>query len=448
MESQIKKPLSRLNLKLTPFSSRFFRLAAINILSNLMIPLSGLLSVGFLGHLDNIENLAGVTLATILFNYLYRTLSFLRMGTTGVTAQALGRGDQKEVLLTGLRNALIALTLGVLVLLCQSFLGDLGFSVLSADTGVKAAGQDYYLARIGGVPAALLNFVLIGWFLGQEKSGQVLILSVVGNTANIILDYLLITRWGLGSWGAGLATALSQDIMAFLGIILAIKLINWQDIKEVYKDLFAWQELKQNFLLNRDIFIRTLAFLSTFSIFTNLSSILGTKTLAENALMLQVVTIAVYLVDGLAYATECLVGIYQGENKKNQLLPLLSMAAKTSFVAGLFCASAFILFPDFLFGLLTDHRELVLDMKDYIPWLLPVLGLGSLAFILDGYYLGLAAGATLRNAALLATVLGFAPLACLAWYYQSNTLLWLSMTTFMAARMISLGVQIPHTLKE
>jgi MATE family multidrug resistance protein len=448
MESQLKKPLSLISIELTPFSCRFFRLAAINILSNLMIPLSGLLSVGFLGHLDNIENLAGVTLATILFNYLYRTLSFLRMGTTGITAQALGRGDQKEVLLTGLRNALIALTLGALVLLCQSFLGDLGFSVLSADTGVKAAGQDYYLARVGGVPAALLNFVLIGWFLGQEKSGQVLILSVVGNTANIILDYLLITRWGLGSWGAGLATALSQDIMAFLGIILAIKLINWQDIKDVYKDLFIWQELKQNLLLNRDIFIRTLAFLSTFSIFTNLSSILGTKTLAENALMLQVVTITVYLVDGLAYATECLVGIYQGENKKNQLLPLLSMAAKTSLVAGVFCASGFILFPDFLFGLLTDHRELVLDMKDYIPWLLPVLGLGSLAFILDGYYLGLAAGATLRNAALLATFLGFAPLAYLAWYYQSNTLLWLSMTTFMAARMISLGVQIPHTLKQ
>jgi MATE family multidrug resistance protein len=236
--------------------------------------------------------------------------------------------------------------------------------------------------------------------------------------------------------------------MAFLGIILAIKLINWQDIKDVYKDLFIWQKLKQNLLLNRDIFIRTLAFLSTFSIFTNLSSILGTKTLAENALMLQVVTITVYLVDGLAYATECLVGIYQGENKKNQLLPLLSMAAKTSLVAGVFCASGFILFPDFLFGLLTDHRELVLDMKDYIPWLLPVLGLGSLAFILDGYYLGLAAGATLRNAALLATFLGFAPLAYLAWYYQSNTLLWLSMTTFMAARMISLGVQIPHTLKQ
>ena len=446
MDLHLKRIPNFLFFAPTPFTERFFRLAGINVLSNLMIPLSGLLSIAFLGHLDNIDNLGGVTLATILFNYLYRTLSFLRMGTTGVTAQCVGRGDKTGVLLTGLRNALIALVLGGILLLLQSPLSSLGFSLLSADAGVKAAGQAYYDARIWGVPAALLNFVLIGWFLGQEKSGKVLTLSVIGNSVNIILDYLLITRWGLASSGAGWATAISQDITALVAIALAVQELDWQEIKGIYKNIFSLVELKQAFLLNRDIFLRTLAFLSTFSIFTNLSSALGTTVLAQNALLLQVVTIAVYLIDGLAYATECLTGIYKGQENHNELVPLLNIAGKTSLIGGLLCATTFVVFPDFLFGLLTDHRDVLMEIKVYVPWLLPVLGFGSLAFMLDGYFLGLAAGATLRNSAILATLIGFAPIAALAWHFQSNELLWLSMTTFMAARMILLGVRIPKTL--
>lgn len=446
MGANLKPTLNFFLFTATPFTSRFFRLAGINILSNMMIPLSGVLSVAFLGHLEQIESLAGVTLATILFNYLYRTLSFLRMGTTGVTAQAVGRGDKTAVLLTGLRNAIIALALGAILLVLQAPLSSVGFSLLSADGVVKAAGQAYYDARIWGVPAALLNFVLMGWFLGQEKSGKVLILSVVGNGVNILLDYLLITRWGLASTGAGWSIAISQDIMALLGIILAILELDWLELKEVSYNLFSWQEFKKTFLLNRDIFIRTLSFLSTFSIFTNFSSILGTRVLTQNALMLQVVTIAVYFIDGLAYSTECLTGIYKGEKNDDQLVPLLNIAAQTSLLAGLVCAGAFIIFPDYLFGLLTDHQDMIAEMKVYIPWLLPVLGFGSLAFMLDGYFLGLAEGATLRNAAILATFVGFAPIAALAWYFQSNGLLWLSMTTFMAARMVLLGAYIPKTL--
>jgi MATE family multidrug resistance protein len=159
------------------FLPRFFRLASVNILSNLMVPLAGLTSVAFLGHLGDIRHLAGVTLSTVLFNYIYRTLGFLRMSTTGMTAQAVGREDEEGVLLTGLRNGILALGLGITILILQYPLQEIGFALLSATSDVKASGQAYYDARIWAAPATLLNFVLIGWFLGREQSGKVLVLS-------------------------------------------------------------------------------------------------------------------------------------------------------------------------------------------------------------------------------------------------------------------------------
>jgi MATE family multidrug resistance protein len=412
-----------------------------------MVPLSGFLSVAFLGHLAEIRHLAGVTLSTILFNYLYRTLGFLRMSTTGVTAQAFGKDNQEEVLLTGLRNAFIALVLGLTILLLKYPLGCLGFSLLNATLDVKASGQLYYDGRIWGAPATLLNFVLVGWFLGQGKSGKVLLLSVIGNGANVLFDYLFIVRWGWDSAGAGLATAVSQYLMLATGVVLVWMAIQDQDLGKLRGKIFTPSALKETLTLNRDIFIRTLAFLSTFSVFTNLSSAMGTVVLTDNALLLQVITLTVYLVDGLAYATESLTGIFKGKGVNEQLFPLLVIAGQVSFILGITVATSFILFPDTLFGLLTNHREILDHIHHYVFWLLPVLGFGSIAFILDGYFLGLAEGALLRNTALMATLVGFAPVAVIAWQANSRSLLWLSLSSFMLARAALLGLQVPKTLR-
>ena len=429
------------------FSSRFFQLALINILSNLMVPLAGLLSVAFLGHLGELHHLAGVTLATILFNYFYRTLGFLRMSTTGITAQAVGRSQFSAVWLTLLRNSCLALVLGFAILAFHHPLQTLGFSLLSATPAVKASGQAYYDARIWGVPAALLNFVFVGWFLGREKSGKVLLLSAVGNGANIVLDYLFIVRLGWESAGAGMATAISQSLMCLVGVGLVLREVPWQELRGIASQLFDLGALKDALSFNRDIFIRTLAFLSTFSLFTNLSASLGTEVLAENALLLQVITLAVYLIDGLAYATESLAGNLKGQGTNQHLLPLLSMAGGSSLLIGVICAGVFIAFPVPLFGLLTNHLEILASLNGYVPWLLPVLGFGSLAFTLDGYFLGLAEGSTLRNAALTATLVGFAPVAMVAWQFHSGYLLWLSLSSFMAARATLLAMHVPRTLR-
>ncbi len=429
------------------FLRHFWQLAIVNILSNLMVPLAGLMDVAFLGHLAEIRHLAGVALATVLFNYIYWTFGFLRMGTTGMTAQAMGREDWEAVLLTGLRNGALALGLGAVILILQQPLRAIGFALLSATPEVKASGQAYYNALIWGAPATLLNFVLIGWFLGRAHSGKVLLLSAVSNLTNVVLDYLFVVQWGWESTGAGLGTAASQYLMLSIGLMLVSREISFGQVRSLAGKILNSVALRAAFVLNGEILIRTFALVSTFAAFTNLSSALGTEVLSTNALLLQVVTLAAYFIDGLAFATETLAGVFRAKGSLAQLNLLIWVSGATSLCVGLLFAIAFILTPLPLFGLLTNHTEILTKISNYVVWLLPVLAFGAIAYMLDGYFLGLTEGRILRSSVVTAALVGFAPMAVAAWYLRNSHLLWLSLTLFMLIRAASLGVQVPRTLK-
>ena len=196
---------------------RFFRLALINILSTVTVPLVGLVDTAMLGHLPDIRFLAGVALASLLFDYLYWTLGFLRMSTTGITAQAVGRKENDEVGLVLYRSMLVALVLGTAIAALQGPLGDAGFAMLSGEPGVEQAGREYFDARIWGAPAVLSGFVLMGWFLGREQSRHVLKMAVVGNLANVLLNYVFIIRMQMEAYGAGLARKLDMIVANQVG---------------------------------------------------------------------------------------------------------------------------------------------------------------------------------------------------------------------------------------
>ena len=407
-----------------------------------MVPLASLVDTAFLGHLTEISYLAGVAIATVLFNYIYWTFGFLRMGTTGLTAQARGKGSTEEVVLILLRNCAIALSIGIIILILQHPIREIGFILLQADPAVIAAGRDYYNALIYGAPATLINFVLLGWFLGREEVSKVLLLSSVSKGVNIIGDYLFIVRWGQSSGGAGAATAISQYVTLFIGLILILRELPGNTLQSYWQKIFNLSAFKATFSLNRDILIRTLALVSTFALFTNLSATMGTDTLAANTLLLQVITLSAYFIDGIAFATESMAGNIHGRGNKDRLIPLLRLAGSSSLVAGLGFATVFYLLPQRLFGLLTNHTEIIAGVINYVWWLFPILGFGSIAYMLDGYFLGLTAGKILRQSTLIAAGLGFAPIAIAAWYWQTNGLLWLALTLFMATRSITLGLKI------
>ena len=416
---------------------RFFRLTAINILANITVPLAGLVDTTMLGHLDDIRFLAGVALATLIFDVVFWSLGFLRMGTTGLTAQAHGRNDAGEVMAVLRRGGMVALTAATLLLALQWPIGELGFGLLAGEPEVEQAGRQYFNARIWGAPATLLNFVLIGWLLGLERSRDVLAMTAVANVSNIGFNYWFIIELGWAARGAGLATMLSQVSMLAAGLLLYR--MRRLPIPWSRQALLARDRLLEVVLLNRDLMIRTLLLVGCFSAFTNLSSTLGVTALAANTILLRVFYVASYSIDGAAIAAESLGGMLRGAKDHRRLRRLVKLSLTTGLIfSGLFLV-LFLAAPRWWIGLLTSHDDVAWYAAYFSPWMIPVLLFGSLAFVYDGLFIGLTEGTKLRNSMLFSAVVCFAPAAAVGFLLESNSWLWAAMALLMAARALSLG---------
>ncbi|MEM8722842.1 MAG: guanitoxin biosynthesis MATE family efflux transporter GntT [Cyanobacteria bacterium P01_G01_bin.39] len=424
------------------FLPRFYRLATVSVLSNMMVPLAGLCDTAFLGHLQEIKYLAGVILASILFDYLYRILKFLRNSTNAMTAQAVGQEDEQGVLLAGLRSGLIALAIATAILILQYPIQKLGFIILSGSQEIEATGVAYFNARIWGAPAVLLNFVLLGWFLGREKNGIVLLISAIANGSNVLLDYLLISRWNLSSMGAGLATALSQYLALLVGLIAFALTIDWQELRQAVEKVWDSQAIQNAVVLKTNILVRFLALISAYSIFTNLSAGMGTESLAENGLLLQIALLSQFTIQGVGMTTQTLIGNFKGKDEPSRFMPLMITAIVNSVPIALMFALGCWFFPQTLFGLLTNHQEINQEITQYTIWLFPLLSFTAIAFMLEAYFIGLKAGAVLRNASLISFFVVFLPVVTWAWYHQSINLLWLSLTCYMLSLVVYLCWQM------
>ncbi|MEO0770264.1 MAG: MATE family efflux transporter [Cyanobacteria bacterium J06649_4] len=425
----------------------FLRLAIANTASNLMVPLAGLIDTAFLGHLSDIKHLNGVALATVIFNVIYWSFNFFRMGTTGPVAQAVGKKDTAEVWLIGVRNVLLALGIGLIVWLARAPVSTIGFALLQASADVKEAAIAFFNGRIIGAPAVLVNFVLLGWLLGRSQGRAVIILAIIGNSSNILLDYWFIKVLGWGSYGAGLATAISQYLMLAAGLcVIAAQSIPWQLWPSIRTQLWQPAALRSLFDLNRDILIRTFALVISISLFTNLSSGLGETVLGINTLLMQVFLMASYFIDGIALAVESYAGRFYGQQATTNLRQLLRLGIGISIGLGGAIALSLTLWPTPFFSLLTSHSSLLTELPTYVIWLIPVLSFGGIAFTLDGYFLGLTAGRILRNSTLLAAICGFLPIALLASRLNNPHLLWLSLTILMVIRAGTLLHKVPITL--
>jgi len=416
---------------------RYFRLAAINIVASVSVPLAGLVDTAILGHLEDIRFLAGVALASIVFDYIYWTFGFLRMGITGTTARAVGEGNTTAVYLTLYRGLFLALAIGAMLVVFQGPIRLGGFAVLSGAEGVEAAGVAYFNARIWGAPATLCSFVLAGWFLGREQSGRVLLMAVAANVTNVVLDYVFVLGLDLAAFGAGLATMLSQYLAVAIGLALL-----WQSgtpCPWVWSEVLDRDGLSSLMRLNRDILFRTLGLITALSLFTNLSSVLGTTVLAANAILLRVQYLASHFIDGAAFATESLAGILRGRGDAGGLRRLLRLSLATGFCCALGFALLIVTAPRFLYPLLTSHQEVVAVTVRFGYWLIPVLLFGSVAYIYDGFFLGLTKGRVLRNSMLFSTILVFGPVAWVAAERGDNDILWLAMALWMVSRAATLG---------
>jgi MATE family multidrug resistance protein len=416
------------------------RLAIPNILSNVSIPLLGMADTAFMGRLDSEIYIGAVALGSVLFNFIYWGFGFLRMGTTGLTAQAFGANDDRECSAILGRGLLVALSSSIAIIALQYAIARLGFSLLQGDAAVESLAREYFLIRIYAAPATLGLYVLHGWFLGMQNARYPMWLTVFVNTLNVLFNIFFVFQMGMKADGVALGTVCAQ----YLGLALAVGLFlhKYRLYLASFKrsQILRLKAVKRFFAVNGDIFIRTISLVFAFAFFTSASAALGSMILAANQILLQYLSLMSYAVDGFAFAAESLVGRFVGAKD----LKTLKLSVRLLFVwgcgFGAVFAAAYVFFGKTLLRVFTDQPDIIKTAIPYFWWTAIVTLAGSVAYLWDGVYIGATATVPMRNMMLLATFGVFLPSYYLFISPLGNHGLWLSMSLFMVARALSLGL--------
>lgn len=416
------------------------RLAIPNIISNISVPLLGLVDTYLMGQLDSPIYLGAIAIAGIIFSFIYWGFGFLRMGTTGITAQASGRNDETEVYYTFLRALIIAILVGLTLIVGQQLVALIGFKIVSASTEIERIAKPYFYIRIWDAPAAIGLYALNGWFFGMQNARYPMIITVTVNVLNIVLNYLFVFHYGMRANGVALGTVIAQ----YSGFVLAIALFLWRYkhlTKKINTKIFLnAAALIHFFKVNFDIFLRTLCLIFTFSFFTALSENEGIILLAVNTILLQYVSIISYGIDGFAFAIESIAGKYYGMKNKVLLQKSIRYAFYWGFALSLLLIVSFALLRNNIVSFFTDDIAVISASKPYIWWLLVLPLPAMVAYIWDGIYIGLTASKAMRNVMFVATFLLFLPIYFLLQPVIGNHALWLALVVFMLGRGLGLSL--------
>ena len=419
-----------------PDPGRFARLTALNALATLTVPLASLVDTAMLGHLPVETALAGASLGALVFDYLFWSFGFLRMGTTGLAAGAVGRGDDEEVRALLWRAAVIGAVLGVLVLGLRPLLVWIAGAALPGEMEVVGQAQHYVAARILGAPATLCNFAITGWLIGTGRSGRALVLASVANIGNALLNVVFIWMMGLEAAGAGYATACGQ----WLALVVVVATLTGQvGARPARERVFDRARLRELFSLGGDITIRTICLVTAMSLFTGAGALWGSAALAGQAVLMRVSGLFAYVIDGAAHAVETMAGQAHAAGRNDDATTVLRWGYRVSAVVSLGLGGILLAAPGATVGLLTDIDPVLEHATRWLPWVVVIAFVGGFAYVLDGLFIGIAAGRALRNAMLLSFTAGFVPLFLAALYFRSLPLLWSALLLFMLLRSATLA---------
>jgi len=417
----------------------FWLLAGPMIIGNVSMALLGLVDIAVIGHLDTAVYLGGVAVGTVIFDFLYWGMGFLRMGTTGIVAQALGKNDATEVRTILMQSILVGLSIAFVILLFQKPIFNIGLSFLEGSSDVKYYAFVYCQWMIWGMPALMVLFSVNGWLLGMQNAKAVLQIGIVVNVINIILDVIFVVYMDMDVRGVALATVISQ----YCGVLMAFIIINKQLLKLsgewLLEKILNLEKIKKFLGLNHDIFIRTICLIFVFAFFTREGAKQGDLVLAANSILLKFYLLMALALDGFNHAAEALVGKAVGQKNKNIFNQAVSLTLKWSLVFGLCFTLFYWTAGKGMIYLLTDIDSVREVALIYLPWMVVLPLVSVWCFLLDGIFIGATRGSEMRNSMLICTFIFFLPL----WYmFQSmgNHGLWLAFTLFIAARGITLGI--------
>ncbi|MDC5820691.1 MATE family efflux transporter DinF [Vibrio europaeus] len=409
------------------------------VLSNITVPLLGLVDAAVIGHLDHAWYLGGVALGSTMISVTFWLLGFLRMSTTGLAAQSYGAESKHQLGLVFTQGMTMALGFAAVFLLFHQSIAQWVFSFSDASEQVKHYGAQYFAIRAWSAPAALANFVLLGWLLGTQNAKAPMWMVIIANVTNIVLDVLFVIGLGWKVEGAALASVMADYTGMSFGLICVWR--KWisdslPPVLNLIKD--TTNGLSRFVKLNRDIFLRSLCLQATFTFMTFQGASFGDEIVAANAVLMSFLMMISYGMDGFAYAMEAMVGKAIGAKDRDQLNQSLIGTFFWSLVICGLLTLAFGLLGSNLIGLITDISAVHALAMEYLPWLIAMPLVSMWCFLFDGIFVGATKGKEMRNSMFLSTCAFFAI------FYLSmdlgNHALWLAMLSFMAMRGLTLAI--------
>lgn len=418
---------------MSPTSQRILHIAIPSIISNITVPLLGLIDVTIVGHLGSASYIGAIAVGSMLFNMIYWIFGFLRMGTSGLTAQSYGAHDLKEVTRILLRSTGISLMLTLALLILQYPIRLIAFELIDTSAEVQQLATLYFHICIWGAPATLGLYSFSGWFIGMQNSRFPMFIAITQNIVNIVASLLFVFVFGMKVEGVALGTLIAQYAGLFMAYLLWLRY--YRPLRKYIsrKQLFTHDAMKRLFQVNRDIFLRTLCLVAVTVFFTSTGAAFGDVVLAVNTLLMQLFTLFSYIMDGFAYAGEALTGKYIGAGNRQEL----QRTIRHLFGWGIALSLAFTLLygiggKEFL-GLLTNEQSVISASGDYFYWVLAIPLAGFAAFLLDGICIGATSTHIMLKAMVVASGSFF-----LIYYSLHNVLhnhaLWLGFIVYLALR--------------
>ena len=425
----------------TSCHKQLFVLAIPMILSNITVPLLGMVDTAVIGHLDHAYYLGGSTVGAMIITCITWLCGFLRMATTGLAAQALGQQSIQQNLLVLLRGLLVAFFVGGTFILLQSPYINGALYLSGGSENVQFYAKQYSEIRVWGLPAALANLVLLGWLLGNHKAKAVMWILIFTNLVNLTLDIIFVLWLDWQVKGVAYATLIaeySSVILSFSLIIHQFKHVIKTSLMDLKTKLFDKIALRSYFKLNRDILIRTLCLQSCFVFITFQGARLGDNVVAANAILMNFLLFISFGLDGIANAAEVMVGKAKGENNHKQLQEVFKVSLFWTVIFALVYSLFFVVSGNVIVRLISDIEAVVLYADQYLIWIMILPLAACWSYLFDGIYIGLTQAKAMRNSMVLATFGCFFPIWWLLQDYGNNGL-WMAFTIFMIARGLTLA---------
>ena len=409
------------------------RISIPSIVTNITVPLLGMVDVAIVGHIGNASYIAAIALATMVFNLIYWNFGFLRAGTTGLTAQAYGAGDKEEYLNVLVRGIVIALTVAVLLLLLQYPIALLCKRFIRSSPATIELMLTYFYIRIWAAPATISLYVLKGWFLGMQNASAPMWVATILNLVNIVFSLLFVYVFDAGIAGVAWGSVVAQYSGLLLAVAIWIRRYRhlWHDIR--WRAALEFRKMIRFFKVNADIFLRSLCLIAVFTFIPYISADMGEEILAANTLLMQLFTLTSYVMDGFAYAGESLVGKYVGARNSELLHKVVRALVWWGVALAVFFTLLFLVGGEQLLRILAKDEVVIGTAMQYMFWtyLLPFTGFA--AFIYDGIYIGATASAAMRNVMFVATSVFFALYYALVARW-GNHALWFAFIFFLIFR--------------